>query len=144
MRLPERDEVVDTFATDRANEPLCVTILPWRAGCNWSVSDSHGAKAPLEHLTVALSRSRIRYFGTHSHGKASVTCRAIHSSVGREVTLIVTISLRSIPTMTSTKSIRKSTVETTNRSSAAIARVSQPYPAQGGDVNIRPRNGFTL
>ena len=35
--LPERDEMVDTLATDRADEPLCVEILPWRAGRGGSV-----------------------------------------------------------------------------------------------------------
>src|SRR5215831_11211908 len=31
--LPEHDQVVETFPSDRADQPLDVRVLPWRSAC---------------------------------------------------------------------------------------------------------------
>jgi hypothetical protein len=42
MGFAEYHDVIETFPTDRADEPLYVTVLPWRAWCDRSVPDAHG------------------------------------------------------------------------------------------------------
>jgi hypothetical protein len=50
MRLPKHDHVVETFPSDRADQPLGVRILPRRAWRNGLVAD---AMARNRRLTVA-------------------------------------------------------------------------------------------
>src|SRR6266403_6279549 len=60
-------------------------------------------------------------FCAAAQGKASMSCRVIHSAVGLVVTLIQTRSLRSIRTITKPYSSLKPMVGTTNRSMAAMS-----------------------
>src|SRR5262249_57939169 len=43
VRLPENDQVVETFPSDRADQSLRVCILPRRARGNGLVADAHGS-----------------------------------------------------------------------------------------------------
>ncbi len=52
MPLAEDDDMVKTFPPDRANQPFRMSILPWRAGRGWPVTNAHGAKPPGENLAI--------------------------------------------------------------------------------------------
>ena len=52
MCLAEHDDVVEALAPDRADHPLDVAILPGRAGCDGSISDSHCSKSLRDHSTI--------------------------------------------------------------------------------------------
>src|SRR5438874_6091979 len=85
VRLPEYDHVVETFPSDRADQPLNVRVLPRRSGSGRLVPNAHGTQ-PLKTSPYAVSRSRIRYRGELSQGNASVIWREIHSAHGFAVT----------------------------------------------------------
>jgi hypothetical protein len=42
MGFAEYYDVIETFATGRADEPLYMTVLPWRARRDLSVPSAHG------------------------------------------------------------------------------------------------------
>lgn len=46
MRFAQYGDVVEAFPTDRADEPLYMTVLPWRAWRDRSVPDAHGPRPP--------------------------------------------------------------------------------------------------
>jgi len=46
--LAEYDNMIETFPSDRANQPFRMSILPWRLGRGWSVANARGAKPPGE------------------------------------------------------------------------------------------------
>jgi hypothetical protein len=48
--LAEYDDM--TFPPDRANQPFPMSILPWRLGRVWAVTNAHGAKPPDEKCAV--------------------------------------------------------------------------------------------
>ena len=52
MPLAEDNEMVKTFPPDRANQPFRMSILPWRAGRGWPVTNAHGTKPPGENLAI--------------------------------------------------------------------------------------------
>jgi hypothetical protein len=52
VRLPEYDQVVETFPPDRADQSLDVCILPRRAGSRRLVPNAHGAQPLHEYRTV--------------------------------------------------------------------------------------------
>ena len=41
--LAEHDQLVDTFPSDRADQSLCVPILPWRPRRDRLIPNAHGA-----------------------------------------------------------------------------------------------------
>jgi hypothetical protein len=40
MRLAQDHDVIEALASDRADEPLDVSVLPRRTGCGWSIADA--------------------------------------------------------------------------------------------------------
>ena len=52
MLLAKDDDMVKAFPSDRANQPFRMSILPWRAGCGWPVTNAHGTKPPSENFAV--------------------------------------------------------------------------------------------
>jgi len=42
--LAEYDDMIETFPSDRANQPFRMSILPWRLGRGWPVANARGAK----------------------------------------------------------------------------------------------------
>jgi len=44
VRLHENDHVVETFPSDRADQPLDVRVLPRRSGCSRLVPNAHGTQ----------------------------------------------------------------------------------------------------
>ena len=52
MPLAEHDDMIKTFPSDRADQPLHMPILPWRAWRGRSVTNPHRAKTPFEYLAI--------------------------------------------------------------------------------------------
>src|SRR5262245_30189812 len=42
MRLPKYDHVVETFPSDRADQPLDIRVLPRGSGCSRLIPNAHG------------------------------------------------------------------------------------------------------
>jgi hypothetical protein len=54
MRLAYDDEVIDTLAADRADQPFGKAILPRRVRRYRLVSDAHGTKSMFDNGSVTL------------------------------------------------------------------------------------------
>ena len=52
MPLAKDDDMVKAFPPDRANQPFRMSILPWRAGRSWPVTNAHGTKPPGENFAI--------------------------------------------------------------------------------------------
>jgi len=52
MRFAKYYDVIETFPTDRADEPLYMTVLPWRTWCDRSIPDAHGSEPPGDDRAV--------------------------------------------------------------------------------------------
>ena len=52
VAFSEHHDMVEAFASDRSNQPFHMTVLPWRAGRDWSVSDAHGSQPTCHHDTI--------------------------------------------------------------------------------------------
>ncbi len=50
--LAENDQMVQTFPSDRANQPLNIGVLPWRTWCRGTIRDPHGSDTSSEHPPV--------------------------------------------------------------------------------------------
>jgi hypothetical protein len=50
--LAEYDDMIETFPSDRANQPFRMSILPWRLGRGWPVANARGAKPPGEKFAL--------------------------------------------------------------------------------------------
>jgi hypothetical protein len=46
--LAEDNNINKAFASDRADQPLRVSILPWRSSCGRSLTNPHRAETPFE------------------------------------------------------------------------------------------------
>jgi hypothetical protein len=47
-----RDDVIEAFSTDRADQPLRMPILPGRPRRRWVITNAHSCKAPGDGMTV--------------------------------------------------------------------------------------------
>ena len=99
MLLTEHHEVVNTLAADRADQTFGKAVLPWRAGCDRLVADSHRPQPAPDNGPIDSVAIPDQVRGASFQGKASVICRAIHSAVGWTVTLTQTSSRRASRTM---------------------------------------------
>src|SRR6478735_12779632 len=64
MLLAKHDHMIEAFASDRADQPFSVTVLPRRSRCCRSVANAHRANAPRKCLavdTVAITNEVIRH-----------------------------------------------------------------------------------
>jgi hypothetical protein len=52
MLFAEYNDMVKAVASDRTDEPLRVSVLPWRAGWGRLISYAHGGEAPDEGFAV--------------------------------------------------------------------------------------------
>ena len=52
MALPEHDHMVETLASDRADQSLYVPVLPRRAGSDRLVADAHGPQPARDRSAV--------------------------------------------------------------------------------------------
>ena len=75
MPLAKDDDMVKTFASDGADQPFAMSILPGRSRRGRPVTDPHGAKTPCEYLAidaVAITNEILqRPFPTASLGELS-------------------------------------------------------------------------
>ena len=63
MPLAQHDEVIETFSSDRSDQPFCVPVLPGRSGCGQHLFDAHAAKSfaydvPVGAVAVADEEAR--------------------------------------------------------------------------------------
>ena len=93
--LSEDDDVIQTLAAKGTNEPFDIGPLPRRSRCGQHLFDAHGLHLISEVPPESRSRSRSRYGGALSQGKASRSCWAVHSAVAWTVTAKCTIRRRS-------------------------------------------------
>src|SRR6266567_4915831 len=90
-----------------------------------------------------LSRSRSRYRGISSHGKASTICFAVHCAVGCSVTLKCTMRRRSWARITNTKITLKVAVDTVKESQATKSWTWLFRNAfQVGEAGLRERGRY--
>ena len=52
MPLAKDDDMVKTFASDRADQPFTLSVLPGRSRRGRPVTNPHRAKTPCEYLAV--------------------------------------------------------------------------------------------
>ncbi len=52
MPLAQHDEVIETFSSDRSDQPLGISVLPGRSGCGQHLRDAHAAKSFAHDLPV--------------------------------------------------------------------------------------------
>src|ERR1035437_121138 len=54
MLLTQDNDVVQTLAPDRSDQPFGKAVLPRRGRCNWLVSDTHGTQSARDDCAVDL------------------------------------------------------------------------------------------
>src|ERR1035437_10281935 len=52
MPLAKHDNMVKAFLSDRADQPLTISILPWRSRRGWPIPNGHRPKMPYEDVAV--------------------------------------------------------------------------------------------
>ena len=52
MRLTQHNEMIDTLAPDRSDQPLGKAVLPRRGSCSRLVPDAHGAQSACDDGAV--------------------------------------------------------------------------------------------
>src|SRR4030088_2773290 len=122
MCLAQNDDVIQTLAPDRSDQPFGKAILPRRTGCDMLFPNAHGAQSACDDGTIDAIPVPDHVARSLIPGKC-FCWRAIQSAVGLVVTLIQTRSLRSSHIMTKPYSSLKPMVGTTNKSMAAMSCV---------------------
>src|SRR2546423_12109914 len=81
MRLTKNDEVIQTLAPDRSDQPFGKAILPGRSWCDRLVADAHGAQsarhdAAIDPIAIAdevarglIPRKCFRYLTCNPFGR---------------------------------------------------------------------------
>ena len=82
MSCIQDNYVIQKIASDRPDDTLNVSVLPWRSWRYRTIADTHPLSRRRYEEPYEASRSRRRYSGPSSHGNASTIWRAIHSDVG--------------------------------------------------------------
>jgi hypothetical protein len=96
----QHDDVIQTLAPDRSDQPFSKAILPGRTRCDRLVPNPHGAQSPCDDRTIDAIPVPDQVARSLFQGNASVIWCAIQCAVGLVVTLIQTTSLRSSRIMT--------------------------------------------
>lgn len=52
MCLPDNDQMIQTFLSDRSDQPFDIGVLPGRAWCRRAIPDAHASDPSLEHLPI--------------------------------------------------------------------------------------------
>lgn len=99
IRLAQDNDVVQTLAPDRSDQPFGKAILPRWSWCSGLVPDAHGAQSAGDDRAIDLIPIADEIFWSIISRKG-LRYRATHSAVGFAVTLIQTMSLRSSRTIT--------------------------------------------
>jgi len=56
MALIDNDQMIQAFPSDRPDQALNVSVLPWRPRCRWSIPDPHGMQPMLEDIAKSAVR----------------------------------------------------------------------------------------
>ena len=121
MPLAEDNDMVKAITSDRADEPLRISILPWRRGRDRPIPNAHRPNA----LDEAGRRKHgpdhePRIAAPARQPNASVNCCAIHSAVGCAVTPNHRSSRRACSRIRNPYNSRNEIVGTTNKSIEAM------------------------
>ena len=52
MPLAKYNEMIKTFAPDRADQPFAMPILPWGLGRRWPISNAHRPNASAKDFAI--------------------------------------------------------------------------------------------
>ena len=52
LPLSEHDDMIKAVSSDRADEPLCMSILPWRSRCDRPIPNAHRTKPLDEGIAI--------------------------------------------------------------------------------------------
>jgi len=77
VRFAEDHNVVQTLASDGADEALCERVLPWTVRCRQDFADTHPLQALSERLTVD------RVAVAEEVGRSGVVGEGVHDLLGR-------------------------------------------------------------
>src|SRR4029077_3713467 len=94
MFLVQDNDVVQTLAPDRSDQPFGKAVLPRRGRCNWLVSDTHGTQSARDDRAVDsisisdhIARSAIRC------GDMPIGSQIRHSETGDIKSMCRTVGL---------------------------------------------------
>src|SRR3982074_2594429 len=117
MFLAQDNDVVQTLAPDRSDQPFGKAVLPRRGRCNWLISDAHGTQSARDDSAVdsipisdQIARSAIP-----RKRRGDLTCNPLRRRVGCDA------DPDEISAMTKPYSSLKPMVGTTNKSMAAMS-----------------------
>src|SRR5882757_3258268 len=121
MFLVQDNDVVQTLASDRSDQPFGKAVLPRRGRCNWLVSDAHRTQSARDDGAVdSISISdHIARSAIPRKSLGDLTCNPLRRRVGCDADQ--TRSLRSSRMITKPYSSLKPMVGTTNKSMAAMS-----------------------
>jgi hypothetical protein len=60
MPFPQHHDMLESLASDHADQPFNMTILPWRAWRDRPVTNAYGSQPPVTAAPYEVSRSRMR------------------------------------------------------------------------------------
>jgi hypothetical protein len=46
------DDMVKAIPPDRADQPLTISVLPWRSRRGWTIPDAHRPKSPDDNIAI--------------------------------------------------------------------------------------------
>ncbi len=84
--LMEDNDMIQALPSNRPDQPFNRGVLPRALGRSQEFVNAYPFGISRNFCPYAPSRSRSKYFGALSQGKASKSCRAVHSAVGLAVT----------------------------------------------------------
>src|ERR1700687_3868995 len=84
MLLAQDNDVVQTLAPDRSDQPFGKAVLPRRGRCNWLVSDTHGTQSARDGSAADLSPISDHIARTPIQRKSlgDLTCNPLRRRVG--------------------------------------------------------------
>ena len=63
MCLPDNDQMIQTFSSDRSDQPFDIGVLPGRAWCRRAIPDAHAFDPSLEHFPIGAIAIADKVFG---------------------------------------------------------------------------------
>ncbi len=63
MCLPDYNQMIQTFSSDRSDQSFDIGVLPGRAWCRRAIPDAHAFDPPLEHLPIGAIAIANKVFG---------------------------------------------------------------------------------
>src|ERR1700737_1621711 len=84
MFLAQNNDVVQTLAPDRSDQPFGKAVLPRRGQCNWLISDTHGTQSARDDSAVDSipSSGQIGRRAIPRKSLGDLTCNPLRRRVG--------------------------------------------------------------